>query len=170
MDTIVKRRLLPHGAGFGDFTVDDIALLTGRLTNGALASFKATRFATRSQERSDHRGLGRRGCPRIDLEDLNSLQFYDRTAPPDRQGYTRVLVTETGHPYVAGWWPAGHVLGYEHGFSRQAVDFIVAIANVVDPHLGFDDGLAVQRVLEAVERSSVANAAWTTVHPFNADA
>ena len=34
------------GAGTGTVTVDDLALFTGRLSSGALASFEATRFAT----------------------------------------------------------------------------------------------------------------------------
>ena len=34
------------GEGFGQVTVDDVAIFTGRLANGALVSFEATRFAT----------------------------------------------------------------------------------------------------------------------------
>jgi len=34
------------GDGYGDVTVDDIALFSGRLSTGALVSFEASRFAT----------------------------------------------------------------------------------------------------------------------------
>src|SRR5690606_37001970 len=106
---------------------------------------------------------GTEGAIAFDLEDLNTLEFYDRTAPDDRQGFTRILVTEPSHPYVSAWWPAGHMLGYEHGFSHQVVDFVTAIAERHQPTPPFADGLHVQRVLDAVERSAVAQSVWTTV-------
>jgi predicted dehydrogenase len=55
---------------------------------------------------------------------------------------------------VHAWWPPGHLLGYEHGFTHQVVDLVNAIAADEDPAPSFADGLQVQRVLEAVEQSS----------------
>ncbi|WP_295851687.1 Gfo/Idh/MocA family oxidoreductase [uncultured Microbacterium sp.] len=174
IDTIVKERPLPadgsmglsKGAGAaatGAVTVDDVAIFTGRLANGALASFEATRFATGRKNALTIEVSGDRGALAFDLEDLNSLRFYDRTAPEGRQGFTQILVTESQHPYVSAWWPAGHLLGYEHGFSHQVVDLVNAIADGSDPHSSFEEGLRVQRVLDAVERSSAAESAWTRV-------
>jgi len=104
---------------------------------------------------------GSRGAVAFDLEDMNALQYYDRTAPADRQGFTKILVTEPVHPYIDAWWPAGHMLGYEHGFVHQAKDFVEAIAAGVQPTPSFADGLQVQRVLGAVEQSSEASGVWT---------
>jgi predicted dehydrogenase len=172
LETIVKQRPLQAagsglsgsaGEGFGEVTVDDAAIFTGRLSNGALASFEATRFATGRKNALTIEVSGDRGALAFDLEDLNSLRFYDRTAPDGRQGFTRILVTEPQHPYVSAWWPAGHMLGYEHGFSHQVVDLVGAIDAGTDPHPSFDEGLSVQRVLDAVERSSSADAVWTGV-------
>ena len=172
LETIVKQRPLQAagsglsgsaGEGVGDVTVDDAAIFTGRLANGALASFEATRFATGRKNALTIEVSGDRGALAFDLEDLNSLRFYDRTAPEGRQGFTQVLVTEPQHPYVAAWWPAGHMLGYEHGFSHQVVDLVTAIDAGTDPHPSFDEGLSVQRVLDAVERSSENDSAWTGV-------
>ncbi len=70
-------------------------------------------------------------------------------------------MTEHDHPYLAPWWPTGHMLGYEHGFSHQVYDFVTAIADGTQPLPSFADGLHVQRVLDAVERSSAAGSAWT---------
>lgn len=172
VDTIVKERpLLGSGSGLsgtagkgkGEVTVDDVAIFTGRLSNGALASFEATRFATGRKNALTIEVSGDKGALAFDLEDLNSLQLYDRTAPADRQGFTKILVTEAQHPYVAAWWPAGHMLGYEHGFSHQVVDLVTAIAEGTDPHPGFAEGLSVQRVLAAVERSAENDSAWVRV-------
>ncbi|MFS0732365.1 Gfo/Idh/MocA family oxidoreductase [Microbacterium sp. 1P10UB] len=150
--------------GFGQVTVDDAAIFTGRLSGGALASFEATRFATGRKNALTIEVSGDKGALLFDLEDLNSLQYYDRTAAEDRQGFTKILVTEASHPYVAAWWPAGHMLGYEHGFTHQAVDFVTAIADGTDPHPSFAEGLSVQQVLDAVERSNENDSAWVRVH------
>ncbi|MCH6230927.1 Gfo/Idh/MocA family oxidoreductase [Microbacterium sp. CFH 31415] len=172
VETLVKERPLLGGGsglsgtaaeGFGQVTVDDIALFSGRLSTGALVSFEASRFATGRKNDLSIEVSGDRGALRFDLEDLNTLWFYDRTAPEVTQGFTRILVTEPQHPYVAAWWPAGHTLGYEHGFSHQVVDFVAAIAAGTDPRPSFAEGLSVQRVLEAVERSSENESAWLRV-------
>jgi predicted dehydrogenase len=55
------------------------------------------------------------------------------------------------------------MLGYEHGFTHQAKDFVEAIATATQPRPSFADGLQVQRVLEAVESSAAASAIWTDV-------
>ena len=63
-------------------------------------------------------------------------------------------MTEPTHPYVGAWWPPGHLIGYEHGFTHQVVDLVGAIAYGADPTPSFADGLNVQRVLAAVEQSA----------------
>jgi predicted dehydrogenase len=172
VDTIVKERPLQGSgsglsgtaaAGRGEVTVDDVAIFTGRLSTGALVSFEATRFATGRKNDLSIEVSGDKGALRFDLEDLNTLWFYDRTAPEATQGFTRILVTEPQHPYVSAWWPAGHMLGYEHGFSHQVVDLVTAIAEGSDPHPSFEEGLSVQRVLAAVEQSAGRHSAWVEV-------
>jgi predicted dehydrogenase len=172
VETIVKRRPLlgsgsglsgTAGEGFGEVTVDDVAIFTGRLEDGALASFEATRFATGRKNALTVEISGDKGALFFDLEDLNALQFYDRTAAEDRQGFTKILVTEAAHPYVGAWWPAGHMLGYEHGFVHQAKDLVEGIAAGADPHPTFAEGLSVQRVLAAVEQSSANDSRWVRI-------
>lgn len=150
-------------AGRGTVTVDDLALFSARFSGGAIGSFEATRFSTGRKNALRIEVAGSLGAISFDLEDLNTLGFYDRTAKGDRQGFTRILVTEPVHPYLDAWWPAGHMLGYEHGFTHQAKDFVEAINSGTQPRPSFADGLQVQRVLEAVESSAAASAAWTTV-------
>ncbi|MEV8214027.1 Gfo/Idh/MocA family oxidoreductase [Leifsonia sp. NPDC077715] len=172
LDTIVTQRPLQAsgsglageaGEGYGEVTVDDLAIFTGRLTDGALVSFEATRFATGRKNALSIEVSGTLGALRFDLEDLNVLKYYDRTDRAELQGFTTILVTEPVHPYVAGWWPAGHMLGYEHGFVHQVVDFVGAITEGTDPHPTFAEGLSVQRVLAAVEASSENQSSWVRV-------
>jgi predicted dehydrogenase len=74
-----------------------------------------------------------------------------------------VLVTESGHPYLDAWWPPGHTLGWDSTFTSQCADFLSAIAGGRTPSPSFADGLAVQRVLAAIERSATASGAWVDV-------
>ena len=85
---------------------------------------------------------------------MNVLEFYDAAEPDETAGFRRILVTEATTPTSRAWWPPGHGLGYEHGFTHQVVDLVNAIADGTDPTPTFADGLQVQRVLAAVETSS----------------
>ncbi|QGU28933.1 gfo/Idh/MocA family oxidoreductase [Microbacterium oryzae] len=172
LDTIVTERPVETervgiagvgGDEMGPVTVDDVAMFTARLESGALAGFEATRFATGRKNALSVELSGDRGAIAFDLEDLNVLWVYDRDAPATEQGFTRVVVTEPGHPYLEGWWPAGHMLGYEHAFSHQVKDLVEGIASGTTPAPSFDEGLHVQRVLAAVEESASAEARWVAV-------
>jgi predicted dehydrogenase len=172
LETFVKQRPLPTstgklggvgGAETGEVTVDDAAMFLGRFTGGALATFEATRFALGRKNAIRIEINGSAGSLAFDFEDMNVLQFFDGTEPPEVAGFRRILVTEPEHPYVSAWWPAGHGLGYEHGFTHQVVDLVTAIAKGENPAPSFADGLQVQRVLEAVERSAADRSTWTEI-------
>ncbi|RYY50014.1 MAG: Gfo/Idh/MocA family oxidoreductase [Actinomycetales bacterium] len=139
-----------------DVTVDDAAAFTARFDDGALGVFEATRFATGRKNALRLEVNGSLGSIAFDFEDMNVLELHDATLPAEEAGFRRILVTEADHPYVAAWWPPGHGLGYEHGFTHQVVDLVHHIAEGTDPAPSFADGLAVQRVLAAVEASSDA--------------
>jgi predicted dehydrogenase len=145
----------------GPVTVDDAALFFGSLSGGGLATFEATRMAPGRKNALRFEISGTQGAVAFDLEDLNTLQFF-RFADGATAGFRRILVTEPDHPYAAAWWPPGHVLGYEHAFSHQVVDLVRALDAGEQPRPSFDEGLQVQRVLDAVERSAAA-AGWTPV-------
>ncbi|WP_330475158.1 Gfo/Idh/MocA family protein [Terrabacter sp. C0L_2] len=147
----------------GPVTVDDAAVLVSRMSGGALATFEATRFANGRKNAIRLEVNGTDGSIAFDFEDMNVLHVFDGRAPARDAGFTRVLVTESTHPYVAAWWPPGHVLGYEHGFTHQAVDLLTAIAEGADPRPSFSDGLQVQRILSAVETSVEREGSWTPI-------
>ncbi|MET9224381.1 Gfo/Idh/MocA family oxidoreductase [Lentzea sp. NPDC003310] len=146
----------------GPVTVDDAALFLARFDSGALGSFEATRFANGRKNALRIEINGSAGSLAFDFEDMNVLEFFDGTEDSSVAGFRRIIVTEPEHPYVGAWWPAGHGLGYEHGFTHQAVDFVRAVAAGVDPEPTFADGLRVQRVLAAVEASATSGT-WQQV-------
>ncbi|AZK97458.1 MULTISPECIES: Gfo/Idh/MocA family protein [Streptomyces] len=148
---------------YGRVTVDDAALFNGRLPSGALASFEATRMAAGRKNALRFEINGELGSLAFDLERLNELSFHDHTEPASSSGFKRILVTEADHPYLAAWWPPGHALGYEHTFTHQARDLVEALAAGAPASPSFADGLQVQRVLSAVERSAAQDAVYTPV-------
>ena len=165
-ETFVTERPLAGGAGPGPVTVDDAALFTARLGPGTVASFEATRFATGRKNALRIELNGDRGSLAFDLERLNELEFTERAVKESEGGFRRILVTEPDHPYLAAWWPPGHVLGWEHTFTHQVRDLVTAIAEGRDPEPSFADGLQVQRVLAAVAGSAAHSSQWTPVpHP-----
>ncbi|NUU18330.1 Gfo/Idh/MocA family oxidoreductase [Cellulomonas humilata] len=172
LETFVKERPIAsahsglHGTAgteTGPVTVDDAAIFLGRMSGGGLATFEATRFAWGRKNAIRLEINGSAGSLAFDFEDMNVLHFFDASQPAAEAGFRRIVVTEPEHAYVAAWWPAGHGLGYEHAFTHQAVDLITAIASRRQPEPSFADGLAVQRVLDAVERSAADNSTWTPV-------
>jgi predicted dehydrogenase len=88
---------------------------------------------------------------------------YDAAVPAADAGFRRILVTEPDHPYAGAWWPPGHGLGYEHTFVHEVADFVRDVFAGTPPAPSFADGLYVQRVMDAVERSSAASSAWTGI-------
>jgi len=138
----------------GQVTVDDAALFLARFANGAVGSFEATRFATGRKNRNSFEINGSRGSIVFDLERLNELQYYSLDDEADVQGYRTVLVTEGVHPYMSAWWPAGHIIGWEHTFTHAVYDLLNGIVEKKSPAPTFEDGVRCQAILDAVERSS----------------
>ena len=144
----------------GTVTVDDAAVFFGKLSGGGLATFEATRFAWGRKNAIRVEINGSKGSLAFDFEDMNLLHFYDATDDPTTAGFRRIVVTEPEHPYGGAWWPAGHGLGYEHAFTHQVVDLMGDLAAGRQPTPSFADGLEVQRVLDAVERSASDGGGW----------
>ncbi len=134
----------------------------------AIGSFEATRFAAGRKNELRVELSGDRGSLAFNLERLNELEFYEAGSAADGEGlagFRRIVVTEPGHPYLAAWWPPGHVLGWDATFTHEIADLVGAVAAGADPEPSFAAGLQVQRVLTAVEDSAERQSAWTPVPP-----
>jgi predicted dehydrogenase len=162
METFVKERVLVEKAGrarrarrrMSAVTVDDAVTMIGRFRNGAMASLEATRFAPGRKNSITLEINGNEGSLSFDLEEMNRLRFYSRRDPRDQQGFRDILVTESSHPYMAHWWPPGHVIGYEHTFVHAVADFVGAVAKGKSVQPTFEDGMRNQRLLDAIARSA----------------
>ena len=160
LETFIKERPLEDGSGTGLVDVDDAALALVRFENGAIGSIEGTRFAPGRKNYNRFEINGSEGSLAFDLERMNELQLYEEQGPDS--GFRTILVTDEAHPYVAAWWPPGHIIGYEHTFTHTVLDLLQALHEGVQPKPDFADGLANQRVLDAIERSAESRR-WVTV-------
>jgi predicted dehydrogenase len=166
--TFIRERPLEEpGGGRGEVTVDDAASFLARFENGATGTFEATRLAAGRKNHNSFEINGSRGSVAFDLERMNELQVYFEDDEPDVKGFRTVLVTEPDHPSMEGWWPPGHIIGYEHTFVHTIKDLLDGISAGKSPAPTFEDGYRCQTVLEAVERS-VESRAWAA--PVGIDA
>lgn len=166
METFIKKRPLLTNDGelgsakskdtkkMGDVTVDDAALFLARFDSGALGSFEATRFAAGRKNHNTFEINAEQGSLVFDLEELNILKYYNCADPATERGFRTILCTDGGHPYAGNWWPAGHIIGYEHTFTHEMWELLKAIETNGKASPDFNDGLRCQIVLDAVERSA----------------
>ncbi|MBW7476528.1 Gfo/Idh/MocA family oxidoreductase [Paenibacillus oenotherae] len=172
-ETFVKERPLPgsmvggetvgdKNAPRGQVTVDDATLFLARFAGGALGSIEATRFAAGHRCTNSFEINGSRGSLKFDFERVNELQVYFTDDAHDVQGFRRVLATDSAHAYSGAWWPPGHSIGYEHTFTHEVYELMLAIAEDRQPSPSFVDGVACQAVLEAVDRS-IEERRWVAI-------
>ena len=134
-------------------TVDDAVISLARFKNGALGTFEATRFAMGHKNAERIEINGSKGSLAFDLERMNELQYYNADDPSDLLGFRTIQATAPSHPYMAAYWPPGHIVGYEHTFMNAAADFTNCWAEGKPIKPDFEDGLRNQIVLEAMAES-----------------
>lgn len=144
-------------------TVDDAAVLLGISSSGFPVTFDISRVARGYKNSLRLEIDGSNGSLRFDLERMNELELFGDDVSGSTHGFRRMLITEPDHPYLSGWWPPGHMLGFEHAFVNQVRDFVLCITSGTDPAPCFEDGLAVQLVIAAAEASGERGSAWTQV-------
>jgi predicted dehydrogenase len=156
--TFVDERPAEDGGETRAVTVDDAYSAQVAFENGVMGTLEASRFA--NGHKNDHtiEIEGSRGGLRFSLERLNELELLRE----DSRGYETILVTDPEDPYVDHWWPPGHVIGWEHTFVHENYEFLSAVVEDDDYEPSFAAGVAVQRVLDAIERSDDSGE-WVSV-------
>ncbi len=164
METFIKERPLGEMTSglsakgdrskMGEVTVDDAVSILARFDNGALGIIEATRFANGNKNKNKFEINGSKGAIRWDMENMNNLEVYYSDDEAGEQGFRLINVTEEIHPYTGNYWPAGHIIGYEHTFIHLMDEFFRGIAEDYQPSPNFEDGVINQKLLEAIEQSA----------------
>ena len=136
--------------------IDDVTVFTAEFKNGAIGIFEATRFAQGHKNDMSIEINGELGSIKFIFERMNELHYFSANDEPGLQGFRLIQASEGIHPYMHAWWPAGHVIGYEHTFVHELYEFTESIAtgnllNSICPD--FSDGVKCSQIIEAVELS-----------------
>jgi len=169
MKTFIKKRPIVEGEKLsssarapaknklGTVDVDDAFIALLKFRSGVIGSAEASRFCAGRKNFQRIEVHGTEGSISFNLERLNELEVYSNRDAMDRRGFRRISVTEAVHPYYKNWWPHGHVLGWEHTFIHEMYHFLKAVSkdeNVGPQGATFEDGLAVDLVMDAISKSA----------------
>lgn len=133
--------------------MNDAAAFLARFECRAIGTFEVSPMVAGRKAKESFEINGSKGSLVFNQERMNELQVHFVDEEPEASGFRTVLVTEPEHPSMKGWWPPGHVIGYEHTFVHTIRDFLDGIKAGNSPHPTFEDGYCCQAVLDAVERS-----------------
>ncbi len=161
--TFTKKRPAANGKGTITVDVDDALLFLARMSNGATASFEATRVAAGRKNYNRIEINGTKGSLVWNFERMNELEFFSFDDEPRAQGFRTIMCMNGGaHPYAGNYWPDGHIIGYEHTFTNHLYDFLIALKSSKPFRPDFADGVANQEVLDA-SLASAKNGRWVKV-------
>jgi predicted dehydrogenase len=157
--TFISERDLDGQEGTAKVEVDDAFVSAVEFENGAVGTIEATRFAGGRKNYNRFEINGEKGSIVFNLERMNELDVFWVDSDPQTSGFSNVLVSEPDHPYWENWWPAGHMIGWEHTFVHEINHLLDAIVNdkEVGPHgATFADGYKAAVVCDAILESAEA--------------
>jgi predicted dehydrogenase len=162
LDTIIRTRRESATGAMRPVENEDTALALVHFASGVSGSFEISRIATGTKCALSFTVFGTKGSLSFDQERMNEIRYYAGADAGGRRGF-RTILAGPEHPDYGFFCPApGHGLGINDLKVIEARNLLRAIADGVPARPGFDVGLRVQLVMEAMERSH-ASGAWTRV-------
>ncbi len=155
-ETFIKQRKNAQGKT-QKVDVDDAFQAIIEYRNGAVGTLEASRFCPGRKNSNTFEINAEKGSIRFNLEAMNELEVFWKDGEQDTQGFTKVLVSESYHPFWSHWWPQGHIIGWEHTFVHEFAHFFDAIVNknAVAPHAAdFEDGYKNAVICDAILASA----------------
>lgn len=154
LETVHKERSLPDGSGLGPVENEDLVQALVRFEAGVGGRLTASRVAwgRKNGIRLEIHGTG--GTILFDQERLNELRLYQAGERKETEGF-RTILTGPQHPPYDRFWPApGHSLGFGDLKIIELAHLLEAIAKGTPAYPAFEDGLQIERVIDAVARSA----------------
>ncbi len=159
--TFIPKRSEAAGRGTVPVGIDDASSALIRFANGARGVMEVARTCARRPCDFTVEVNGTRGTLIFDYARLNELQIGRVDDDALLYGRRTVRAEHPSHPYACDWWAIGQGVGYGSSFVNFFADLL---QNWPDgPWLpGLEDGLRVQVVCDAMERS-VDERRWVTI-------
>jgi predicted dehydrogenase len=154
-DTLITSR--PVAAGATErraVEVDDVATAQLRFRSGAVGTIEANWLATGRTMQHAFEISGSAGSIAFSQERFNELYLYSGADAPGRRGFRTVVAGPEHEPYGAFCVAPGHQLGFNDLKSIEAYDFLLSVAGAPSQNAGFEEGVAVLAVVDAIYRSA----------------
>ena len=105
---------------------------------------------------------GTEGTILYDQERLNEIKLFTRNSDPATDGFRTILTGPLHPPYSAFLPNGGHSLGYMDVKICELHELLTAIEQDKEVWPNFEDGLAIEYVMDAVDRSALSRQ-WVEV-------
>jgi len=160
-ETFVKKRKHADTGKVQDVGIDDACMFLAEFANGSLGTFESTRYARGRKNYNTFELNGADGSVYFDLEEPESLQFYEYSQKQSKKkveshltGWRKIPVWNSEHPYMDKYWVPGTTIGYEHSFLNALADFVAGIEKGKPTQPDFRTALQTQKVCDAVLKSA----------------
>ncbi len=164
LKTFIPER--PDGrGGTARVEVDDLALMQVELADGALGTIESSRLATGTNDELRFEIHGDRGALRFNLMDPNWLYAYDHREATGAYGGERgfkAIEAVQRYPKPAALPGPKNTVGWMRSHIACLHNFVTCVVEGRPAKPDFADGLAVQRIMAAAQRSS-DTATWVGV-------
>lgn len=156
-DTVHNQRDDPKNPG-QSLTVDndDVCTALAHFSSGIKGTLRVSRVAWGRKCGLRWEIHGSQGMICHDQERLNELKLYTRSADLRQQGFRTILSGPYHQPYDAFLPNAGHTLGFIDVKVCELQQLLTAIADDEPAWPNFEDGIKIEKVLDAIDRSALS--------------
>jgi predicted dehydrogenase len=152
----------PDGGGRREVETSDIATALLRMADGASGTIQVNRCAWGRKGRLQLQIFGARGAIVFDQERFNEVGLFQAAGSEDRQGFRQVLMGPAHPPYERFLTAPGHQMSFNDLKTIEAHELLNRILGRPALTVDFEAGLAIERTVHAIARSS-REGRWVTV-------
>lgn len=152
----------PAESGRRAVETHDIATVLMRLENGASAVVALNRAAWGRKGRIFVQVFGAKGSLVYDQERLNELLLFTADGAPETSGFRTILTGPVHAPFDRFMPAPGHQLGFNELKVIEARALIGRLRGEATHAITFEEGIRIERTVDAVARSAKAGA-WVEV-------
>lgn len=141
----------------GKVDAEDCVLIMAELAAGGVGLVEASKIATGTEDELHLEIYGTRGALRFNLMDAHHLEYYDATTPyppGGSRGWTRIDTGQRYEPPATSFPSPKASIGWLRGHLACLANFLYAVAENRPAEPGLQQGIRIQRLMEAVRRSA----------------
>ncbi len=139
----------------GAVETEDLAHALLRFRSGVRGTLASSRIAWGRKNHLAWEIHGSTGMITFDQEQMNELMLFRNDGDPARHGFTRILSAPVHRPFGQITSGSGHSIGFNDLKIVEVVHLLRGLTGQQDLHPDFEDGLAIERVIHGIARSSV---------------